>query len=488
MKEIIILILATLSFTVTFQSFSEDWSLLKSGDYTRITNSIVRDLDGDGIDEVIISQFTQKEGKFVEIHKIENTKIVLLDKISVPEYTIFFDVGDLDNDGATEILFLTSDGVYYRPLNISTKKIHFTLKKIDYIKSEIVVTQPEILTSVDMIIDLDGDNKNELIFANIRNIEIYETNNFSLIDKIPIHTFLEFALIPGQFYPHYIYYTLPIILVTDIDADNIKEIIAKFPRSINVFSYVNKDWKLKLKVDMAKDNVYFLSNSFVKFTFPIITDMDSDNIKEIVVSSANLDMPRIRFEAIGDLYFMDKGNFSINKNKQIVIKGIPINLPYFLNVGDDKYKDFIIPSVPFNLVSIFQLLSGGGGIDVPFTFYEQTEERFENRKGKKLFDIPFRIENMMSFIEELPFDQYKDRSYPDFYYFLHDKKNKTVDILYYTYVESKLRYSSEVIKNFDIPGYRADLPANLKLGKFSKNQKKDVLFIIHKTFYILKRN
>ena len=341
MKKIIILILATLSFTVTFQSYSEDWNLLKSGDYTRITNSIVRDLDGDGIEEVIISQFAQKEGKFVEIHKIENNKIVMLDKISVPEYTIFFDVGDLDNDGATDILFLTSDGVYYRPLNISTKKIHFTLKKIDYIKSEIVVTQPEILTSVDMIIDLDGDNKNELIFANIRNIEIYETNNFTLIDKIPIHTFLEFALIPGQFYPHYIYYTLPIILVTDIDADNIKEIIAKFPRSINVFSFVNKDWKLKLKVDMAKDNVYFLSNSFVKFTFPVITDMDNDNIKEIVVSSANLDMPRIRFEAIGDLYFMDKGNFSINKNKQIVIKGIPINLPYFLNVGDDKYKDFI---------------------------------------------------------------------------------------------------------------------------------------------------
>ncbi|HNZ27064.1 MAG TPA: VCBS repeat-containing protein [Spirochaetota bacterium] len=488
MKRSFILVLAAFLFIGAFQTFSEDWSLLKSGDYTRITNSIVRDLDGDGIDEVIISQFAKKEGKFVEIHKIENDKIVMLDKIPAPDYAIFFDVGDLDNNGTADILFLTSEGVYYRPLNLTATKTHSTLKKIDYIKSEIVVTQPEILTSVDMIIDLDGDKKNELVFANIRNIEIYKTDNFTLIDKIPINTFLEFALIPGQFYPHYIYYTLPIILVTDIDNDNKKEIIAKFQRSINVFSCVNKSWKLKLKVDMAKDNLYFLSNSFVKFTFPIITDMDGDNIKEIVVSSANLDMPRIRFEAIGDLYFMDKGNFSINKNKQIVIKGIPINLPYFLNIGDDKYKDFIIPSIPFNLISIFQLLSGGGEINVPFTFYEQTEERFENRKGRKLFDIPFRIENMMSFIEELPFDQYKDGFYPDFYYFLHDKKNKTVDILYYTYVDSRSRYISEVIKNFDIPGYRSDLPANLKLGRFSKNQKKDVLFIIHKTFYILKRD
>ena len=416
-----------------------------SGNYIRITDSKIIDLDKDGVDEVVISHFTY-DGKFIDIYKSFFGELILIDKISVPKDTIFFDVGDLENDNKPVILFLTSNGIYYRKIeNLFNSNIKNIISKNDYqnlinknpntnninfkwkehIRSEIVVPQPELLKTVNMIVDLDGNSKNDLIIENIRSIEIYETKEFTLKDKIKLETILEFSMVPGQFYPQYIFYTLPIILVSDLDGDKKKEIITKFPKSINIYKRDSLGrYENRAIVRMGEDNVYFLANSFVKFSFPVITDIDNDNVKEIVVSSANLDMPKIKFEAVGDVYYFEKNKFTINKNKQIVLKGIPINLPFFLNISDSKYKDFICPVIPFNLVSIFGLLSGNGFVNVPFIYYTQDKDKFELNKGKKLFEIPFRIENISSFVEELPFDNFKDGTFPDFYYFQHDYKQK----------------------------------------------------------------
>ncbi|MCK4799150.1 MAG: hypothetical protein KAT05_17390, partial [Spirochaetes bacterium] len=426
--------------------------------------------------------------KFVDIYKIVNGNLSLIDKIEVPYYTVFFDVGDLDNNGKCDIVFLASDGLYYRDISHKFKENKVKLKHIKSIKSEIVVPQPELLTDVNMVVDLDGNGTNELIIENIRAIEIFETKNFKKLASIELKTILEYALIPGQFYPHYIFYTLPIILLKDLDNDNKKEIITKFPTTINVYSQNNlSDWGLKNRIFIGRDNVYFLSNSYVKFAFPVITDIDNDTIKEIVVSSVNLNMPRLKFEAIGDVYFLNKKNFKLNKNKKIIVKGIPLNLPKFFNISTDKYKDFIIPVVPFNLISVFGLLSGAGSVKVPFMHFKQDKEKFDVKHPKKLFEIRVRIENITSFVEELPLDQYKEGEYPDFYYFSHDFKKKTVNILYYYYYKKKEKYYSTVVKSLSIPGYRPELPSTLKLGNFSKNAKKDVVFITHKNLFVISR-
>lgn len=466
--------------------FSEEWVVLKSKEYLRITDSFVRDIDNDGISEIIIASFSYS-GKKVDIYKIVKNELLLIDEINVPKRTIFYDVGDIDNDKITDIVFLASDGLYYKSINLTKDNPKIKFNYISTIFSEIVVPQPELLKSVPMIIDLNEDGLNDLIIENIRAIEIFDTKNFTKLASINLETILEFALIPGQFYPHYIFYTLPIIQIKDLDNDNKKEIITKFPRSINIFG-MNKgltNWELKRKIFIGKDNVYFLSNSFVKFSFPVITDIDNDGIKEIIISSANLDMPRIKFEAVGDVYYFSKWDFNINESKQIVIKGIPLNLPYFFNISNGKYKDFICPSIPFNLVTIFSILSGRGNVNVPFMYYQQDKERFDVKNPKKLFEIPFRIEHITSFVEELPFDQYKENSYPDFYYFIHNPKEKTTDIIYYYYDKGK--YQSEIIKTLSTPDYTPELPGALKLGKFRNESKKDVLFIIHKRFFVVKR-
>ncbi|OHD17310.1 MAG: hypothetical protein A2Y34_03890 [Spirochaetes bacterium GWC1_27_15] len=463
--------------------FSVNWNVYTSNNYLRLSDSVVRDIDKDGIDEIIVSSFTFS-GKFIDVYKIDNGNLKVIDKLKVPERTIFFDVGDLDNDGSTDIVFLTSNGLYYR--NITENK---PLRVINSIFSEIVVAQPELLKSVTMIIDLNGDGKNELIIENVRAIEIYETASFTKKGSINLETVLEFSMVPGQFYPQYIFYTLPIILVDDLDNDNKKEIITKFPHSVNIYGQTkNNGWYLKSILKMKQDNVYFLSNSFVKFSFPVISDIDNDKIKEIVVSSANLDLPRIRFEAVGDLFYLDNNVYKPNKNKQIVIKGIPLNLPYFITLNNQKYKDFLCPVIPFNLISIFGLLSGGGTINVPFMYYEQKEEKFDMIWGKKMFEIPFRIENITSFVEALPFDTFKEGEFPDFYYFIHNFKYKNADILYYYYDQVKKSYQQQVIQTLSLPYYTPELPATLKLGKFSKNSKKDVLFIIHRNFYVIARD
>ncbi|HOV13042.1 MAG TPA: VCBS repeat-containing protein [Spirochaetota bacterium] len=491
-----------------FQLFPDEWNVSVSEDYLRITDSKIKDLDNDNIDEIVVSYFTSK-GKFIDIYKSIKGELVLIDKIKVPQNTIFFDAGDLDNDNKADILFLTSYGIYFREIeNLFTKDNNDELTKEKYqnlikenkntnnsnfkiyenIYSEIVVSQPELLKTVNMIIDLNGDGKNELIIENIRSIEVYETKTFSIVDKIKLETILEFSMVPGQFYPQYIFYTLPIILVSDLDGDNKKEIITKFPKSINIYGRGSSGkYELKRVIKMGEDNVYFLSNSFVKFSFPVITDIDNDNIKEIVVSSANLDMPKIKFEAIGDVYYFDKNKFVINKNKQIVLKGIPINLPYFLNISDDKYKDFICPVIPFNLISIFGLLSGNGSVNVPFIYYTQDKEKFDMNRGKKLFEIPFRIENISSFVEELPFDSFKKGELPDFYYFQHNYKQKIADITHYFYDDKKKSYQNITITTLSLKNYTPELPSTLKLGNFSLHIKKDVLFITHKNLYLISR-
>ncbi|HPO48940.1 MAG TPA: hypothetical protein PLO89_01315, partial [Spirochaetota bacterium] len=295
-------------FFFLFSAFSDEWKVSKSDDFLRITDSKIKDLDQDGIDEIIASYFGFR-GKFILVYKVINNELILLDEIKVPKNTIFFDAGDFDNDGDSDILFLTSEGLYFRKIeNLFIKKSDINITSQTFIKqiknnkktnndnftfvknifSEIVVPQPELLKSVNLIIDLDGNKLNELVIENVRSIEIFETENFTLIDKINLETVLEFSMVPGQFYPQYIFYTLPIILVDDLDNDNKKEIVTKFPRSINIYSLSQEGkYENKKTINMNEDNVYFLSNSFVKFSFPVISDTDNDNIKEIVISSAN---------------------------------------------------------------------------------------------------------------------------------------------------------------------------------------------------------
>ena len=477
---LIIILLFTLS-----DIFPAQWKTYSSRDYYRITDSIIEDINNDNIDEIIISYY-EKGNKFVDIYNTADDKLNLIDQIKVPYYTVFFDVGDIDNNKKNDIIFLSSDGLYYKQISSKIDEKHEIIQ-VKSVKSEIVVPQPELLTDVEMVIDLNGDGQNELIIENIRAVEIYETKNFTKLAAIDMETILEYALIPGQFYPHLIFYTLPIIQVKDIDNDKNMEIITKFPSSINIYSHEGLTlWKLRNKFHIGSDNIYFLSNAYLKFAFPVIEDTDNDNIKEIVVSSANLDMPRLRFEAIGDLYYLDKKYFKLNKNKKIIVKGIPLNLPKFYNISNKKYKDFILPSVPFNLISIFGLLSGSGSLKVPFIYYKQDSTTFDLKSPEKLFDIPVRIENITSFVEELPFDQYEAGAFPDFYYFIHDLKNKTVDIMYYCYGE-KNKYISDKIETLNIPTYNFELPATLKLGRLTKNKRKDVVYMTHKNIFILTR-
>lgn len=472
---------------VSLNVFSQKWDLSSSKEYLRITDCIIEDIDNDSIEEIIISSFSY-DGKYVDVYKSINGSLKQIDSIKVPYYTVFFDVGDIDNNGRYDIVFLTSEGLQYREIVFDMSARPNILKNIKNVKSEIMVPQPELLTDVNMVVDLDGDGKNELIIQNIRAVEIYETNNFTQLASIKLKTVLEYALIPGQFYPHYIFYTLPIIQVKDLDNDKKMEIITKFPSSINIYGQKSlKNWEIKNRMYVGKDNVYFLSNAYVKFAFPVITDIDNDKIKEIVISSANLNLPRLKFEAIGDVYYFKKKEFAINKNKQIVVKGIPLNLPYFFNISDPKYKDFILPVIPFNIISVFGLLSGAGSIKVPFLYFKQDKDTIDTKRPDKLFDIEVRLENITSFVEELPLDQSAAGEFPDFYYFVHDFKEKTVDILHYYYNEDKEKYYSYAAKTISIPNYRSDLPATMKLGKFTDHKKKDVLYFTHKNLYLLTR-
>jgi hypothetical protein len=479
---VIFMLLCTLSLSAQ----SAIWDYAESIYYPRITDSIIRDIDGDGYDELIISAY-RYGGKVVDVYKIVNKKPVQVDSIPVPYFTVFFDAGDIDNDGSFDIVFLSSDGLYYRKIRRNYNDRVPALKHIPGVTSEIVVPQPELLTDVTLVADLDGDGSNELIVENVRAIEIYETENFTMLASINLKTILEFSMTPGQFYPHYIFYTLPIILVTDLDNDNKQEIITKFPNSVNVFSMDGSlgNWVLRRRLNMGKDNIYFLSNSFIKFSFPVISDLNNDGVKEVIISSANLDMPRLRFEAIGNVYFLEKYSFNLDKGRKIVVKGIPINLPVFYNIQNETYKDLIMPVIPFSLGSVFGLLSGGGSIKVPFMLFSQDETEFNLKKPKKLFEIPFQIENITSFIEELPFDQVNPGEYPDFYYFTHIHKNKTVEITRYSW--SGKRYEANLVRIMPVPRYNPQLPATLKLGNFAGDAKKEILFMTHANFYTLVR-
>ena len=464
---------------------SYDCKISESQKYFRITDSIIEDIDNDGIDEIILSSYGNGN-KFIDIYRVINGELRIIDTTKVPELTVFFDAGDIDNDGFYDVAFLTSNGLYYKRISLDYSETRMNF--VPNVRSEIVAEQPELLSDVNMIMDMDNDGKNEFVIENIRAVEVYETVNFSRLVSINLQTVLEYSIVPGQFYPQYIFYTLPFILIIDIDNDGKKEIITKFPRTINIFSQKSiNSWQLKRQIRIAGDNVYFLSNSFVKFSYPVVSDIDNDDMKEIIVSTANLDLPKLRFEAIGDVYYFTKSSYGINNNKRISVKGIPLNLPLFFNLSDPKYKDFILPSVPFNLFSIFSLLSGDGSVDVPFMYYRQNKDNFELNKGKKLFEIQLRIENITSFIEEMPFDFYSSYEFPDFYYFTHNFKKKTADILFYSYNSGKKSFITETIATVNIPGYTPELPAILKLGKFSGSLKKGIIFITRQTMTIISR-
>ncbi len=460
---------------------ADEWKIFKSRDYVRISDPVIKDLDNDGIDEVAISYYDY-DGKKVDVYKIVNGELKLLDSVRVPKGVIYFDVGDLNNDKKADVVFLASDGLYFKTIGEAKP-----LNRVSTITSEIVVSQPQLLKSVNLIMDLDSDGKNELVIQNIKAIEIYETLNYTKLSSVNLETFLEFSMVPGQFYPQYIFYTFPMTFITDIDGDGKSEIITKFPNSINIYAQNSlKSWHLKSVIKISRDNIYFLINSFVKFTFPVISDINNDNKKEIIVSSAHLDIPKIRFEALGDIYYNNNDSYINDTEKQIVIKGVPLNLPYFLNISNKEYKDFIIPAIPFNIFTIFSILSGSGIINVPFLYYQQTNSSFDVKKGKKLFEIPFRMENIVSFIEGLPLDHYKDGEFPDFYYFTNNKKDKKTDIIQYAFDAKKNNYTEEVILKLNYITSNNETSV-LKLGNFSKNVKKDLLYVTGHNIFLITR-
>ena len=478
MRNIFLIFIFTLSI---FSTNSEEWKFFKSADYVRISDTIIKDLDGDGIDEITISYYDYN-GKKVDVYKIENSELKLIDRINVPPSTIYFDVGDINNDKKAEIVFLASDGLYFRTIGENKQ-----LTCIPSIFSEIVVSQPQLLKSVNLVMDLEGKGKNQLVIQNIKAIEIYETTNFSKLSSINLETFLEFSMVPGQFYPQYIFYTFPMTFITDIDGDGKKEIITKFPSSINIYAQqsLNK-WYRKSVIKISKDNIYFLINSFVKFTFPVISNINNDNKKEIIVSSAHLDIPKLRFEALGDIYYEKNRDYVNDTAKQIVVKGVPLNLPVFLNISSKEYKDFIIPVIPFNIFTIFSILSGSGTIDVPFLYYQQTSNGFDTKKSRKLFEIPFRMENIVAFIEELPIDHYQDGEFPDFYYFSNNRKERKTDIIQYSLDDKKNSYKNETIIKLDYVVNWGETSV-LKLGTFSKSKKKEVAYITGHHIFLITR-
>ncbi len=469
----------------SFWADGDGWNVIMSKNYQRITDCIIRDLDKDGFDEIVLSYFAYS-GKKIDVYKYKDG-LVLTDTFNVPEYTVFFDAGDIDNDGTPDIVFLTSDGLYYAPINLRGTKSDKSYKIQKNIRSEIVVPQPQLLTNVPMVIDMDGNGKNDLVVENVRQVEIYETSAFQSMGTIKLDTMLEFSIIPGEFYPHYIFYTLPIIQVVDLDNNGVKEIITKFPRSMNVYSMKSdKTWQLNNIIKVEKDNIYFLSNSFIKFSFPVIEDVDGDNMREVIISAANLDMPRIKFEAVGDMYYLDKTSFKTKSTGQLIIKGIPLNLPVFYNITDKKTRDLICPVVPFNLFSIFNIFNGSGDLKVPFYHYVYKDGKYLDSPAK-LFTISFKIENVMSFVEELPFDQVDPYSYPDFYYFKINNSKLYADIQYFHHSTDKNGYGEENIARIDMKKYRADLPSTLKIGRFSNKKRKDVMFITSSNFYLVVR-
>jgi len=124
----------------------------------RPVNTLVTDLDKDGTDELVVSEFGNLTGRlslFIKKDSLNYEKRILLNQPG----TIRVLSKDMDNDGREDLIALTSQGD-------ETITILYQQKDLSFIPEKVLRFSPVFGTSWFELIDYDGDGDDDIITVN----------------------------------------------------------------------------------------------------------------------------------------------------------------------------------------------------------------------------------------------------------------------------------------------------------------------------------
>lgn len=228
---------------------------------------LLKDIDNDGIDEIIYG-----DDQWGEIHFINSVTHLEMFKISNPKHGVTaINIADVNNDGKLEVMWgagWTSTGAdYLYVADISSRQIKWTSVAID---------GPFYAVATG---DVDNDKKDEIIAVSYESGSGYDSGILSIFDGTTKELKWQSD---GNFFPS-VWTGIYDVKINDVDNDGNNEIIVAAGDS-----YTGKIWVVNGISKTIKSSYEFGKEDLSEFKIFNIADVDNDGTKEFVVYNGNL--------------------------------------------------------------------------------------------------------------------------------------------------------------------------------------------------------
>ena len=447
--------------------------------FTGLLNEInLYDINNDGLEEIVVSELVN-DTRFICLTSFTDNKLICHFREKVPPNALYYDLGDLDNDGKMELVILEPNTytIYYFNKNLKLEKKQKALKSISY-----SIRSPESnkISHISFIDNIFADEKNEFILIGIDKISIIDPFTSEIISEQDIRGEGIFTVNPETGILTNVHYTMPEISISDFDRDKKKEIIVKFLNTLQVFSITaDKKWKKLISLPSQKMEITLMGGGKnFNVSMPAVTDLNNDGMKDIAIYGTKASFENFNIESWVDIFYIQK-NYKGFEKETVKIDGVPANIPLFIDYDQDNHKDILLSYFKLNLGIFLALFFGGGKVNIPFyNFpYEKETGAFSN-KGEKLFRIPVNMEIGIGFLEGLMYEYNTETNTPDFYFYDFHKNRNIIEVTKMTYNKFFQTYRTQTLAKLEYkPPKEFNLIFRSRLGNITKKTQPELALI-----------
>ncbi len=367
----IILIIAAVivSFPILCQADDGGFDIFRLSVAGEIRDHITDDLDGDGLEDILIVHlkglepqrtrwisifFQGRGGRFATAPDqswcIDSTAAIM-------------DTGNIGGDNCREICFITPEGLSYYPMEDG----FFSLESEVLIGMDglVVYPSPDRMPVIDFVRDWNGDGQDDVAVFTFRGITIFrkkESEQFDPQDSINIklETVMwrktrerEDEVVPGLGAS----YRVPNLKLIDYNGDGIRDLLALESERMVVYlggdngSFSSQpDDEILFDVRTEKEKIENLANLSLK-----AADLDGDGYTEAIITK-QIARGLTGFRGVINIFRGRRGGYRPEPDQVLISEGTASAQTLLRDVNGDGMLDLVLPSFKMGITSIIRVL------------------------------------------------------------------------------------------------------------------------------------
>jgi len=341
----------------------------------KILEVLTADIDGQGAPEVLVlyrQGLEPDESIFLQLYSYENAEFQPLKKLSPPEGAAFFDIADVDADGAEEIVYITPGTI------IAQEPDGGSLRSIVDIDTFALAPDPQHLPYQDFARDWTGENVTSMLVPGRGDMVLLkpdpngEYRQVSSMDiEIRAYNDSQGQAVHGWAWNSYVSnVTIPSIMLEDVDADGLRDLC---------FAYTDQVWvhrarkgpegvsfskapDIQKRFEIRNDQELQLGNMAV---ITVLTQIDEDGKADAAVLKYGGGLRDMRSRL--EVHLGNGSGFSEEPDYALDYEGVAPN-PRIADLNLDGGADLILPYTKIGVFELIQVLTTGA-VDVDYNIY-----------------------------------------------------------------------------------------------------------------------